>query len=200
MLHKLTNHPPELSHLEYICGIDEVGRGTLSGPVVAASVILPKNFTSELIRDSKKLTEKKRLLAFEEIKNNVIDWSVSFVSPEIIDDINIQQATFLAMHNSIEGLSKVKPDHLLIDGNGFNEFMDIPYTCVIKGDDTYYCIAAASIVAKVIRDQYMSELDSEYPEYGWKSNKGYGSKSHIESIQKIGVTKHHRKSFLKNIV
>lgn len=196
---KLENHPPNLSHLNYICGIDEVGRGALVGPVFAAAVILPKDFESDMIRDSKKLSDKKRLEAFELIQKNAIDWSYSFVDPSVIDEINIQEATYKAMLDSILKLN-IKPEHLLIDGNGFNTNLQIPHTCVVKGDDKYLSIASASIVAKVIRDKYMVELDKNLPNYNWKSNKGYGSKEHIQKILTEGVTPYHRKSFLRKIL
>jgi ribonuclease HII len=196
---KLENHPSELEYLNYICGIDESGRGCLSGPVFAAAVILPKDFESELIRDSKKLSEKKRIEAFELIKKVAISWGYSFVEPDVVDKINIQEATYLAMINSVNKLN-VKPEHLLVDGNRFTDELGIPYTCVIKGDNKYLSIAAASIVAKVLRDNYMVDLHKQYPKYKWDSNKGYGSKEHIQKIQTEGVTEHHRKSFLKNIL
>lgn len=181
------------------CGVDETGRGSLSGPVFAAAVILPKDFTSENIKDSKKLTEKGRLKALKEIEDNAICWSVKMVSPEDIDKFNIQNAVYGAMNSAINDL-KVTPDHILVDGNIFNSFYDIPYTCVIKGDNEYLSIAAASIVAKVYRDEYMKELHKKYPSYGWDKNKGYGSKQHIDVIKEEGITQHHRKTFLKNIL
>ncbi len=180
-------------------GVDEVGRGALAGPVVAAAVILPKDFESDIIKDSKKLTEKKRRLAFDEIMENAIDWSVSFVEPSHIDRINIQKATFKAMHDSI-GRLKVKPELLLVDGNIFDGYENIPHNCIIKGDDKYLSIAAASVVAKVIRDEYMEEISKKYPNYKWDSNKGYGSVKHRETIKKEGITEHHRKTFLNNIL
>jgi ribonuclease HII len=180
-------------------GIDEVGRGALAGPVVAAAVILPKDFKSENIKDSKKLTEKRRKLAFEEIKENALDWSVSFVTAESIDNINIQNATFAAMHESLNKL-KVRPEHLLVDGNVFDGYENVPHTCITKGDDKYLSIAAASIVAKVTRDEYMKKIGDRFPQYEWGSNKGYGSKRHRETIQEQGITQFHRKTFLKNIL
>jgi ribonuclease HII len=196
---KLENYPPELEHLNYICGVDEVGRGCLAGPVFAATVILPKDFESDIIRDSKKLSEKKRLEAFEVIKKNAISWSCSSVEPSIIDEINIQEATYKAMSDSITKLD-IKPEHMLVDGDKFKTNLEIPFTCVIKGDDKYLSIASASIIAKVIRDKYMVDLDEKVPNYNWKSNKGYGSKEHIQKIHENGVTSHHRKSFLKKIL
>jgi ribonuclease HII len=195
----LISSPSNLNNLKYIAGIDEVGRGCVSGPVFAAAVILPKEFKSELIKDSKKLTDKKKKLAYDLIKENAIDISYSMVSAKEIDKINIQQATFLAMNNAIDKL-KIKPEHLLVDGNLFESNSNIPYTCVIKGDNTYLSIAAASIVAKVLRDQYMIDLHNLYPQYKWDSNKGYGSKYHMEKISEIGVTEEHRITFLKNVL
>lgn len=195
----LISSPSNLNNLKYIAGIDEVGRGCVSGPVFAAAVILPKEFKSELIKDSKKLTDKKKKLAYDLIKENAIDISYSMVSAKEIDKINIQQATFLAMNNAIDKL-KIKPEHLLVDGNLFESNSNIPYTCVIKGDNTYLSIAAASIVAKVLRDQYMIELHNLYPQYKWDSNKGYGSKYHMEKISEVGVTEEHRITFLKNVL
>lgn len=195
----LENHPKELNHLNYIAGIDEVGRGCLAGPVFSAAVILPKDFESDLIKDSKKMSEKKRLEAFELIKEVSLSWNYSFVEPSIIDEINIQNATYLSMLNSVNNL-KIKPEHLLVDGDKFSVDTDIDYTCVIKGDNKYLPIAAASIVAKVLRDKYMKNLHLQHPKYNWGSNKGYGSKEHILKIVENGVTEHHRKSFLKKIL
>jgi ribonuclease HII len=199
MKSSLENFPKELESLNYICGIDEVGRGCLAGPVFAGAVILPKNFESDLIKDSKKLSEKNRLKAFELIKENALSWSYCHITQDIIDSENIQKATYSAMYYSIENLD-IKPQHLLVDGNVFENKTEIPHTCVIKGDNKYLCIAAASIVAKVIRDDYMVKIDRFYPKYNWKSNKGYGSKEHIEKILSEGITPHHRKSFLKKIL
>lgn len=196
---KLENHPQELENLEYICGIDEVGRGVLAGPVVTAAVILPKDFDNELIKDSKKLSEKKRKQAYDIIIESAIDYSVDFVGPDFVDDMNILEATMFGMHKSLSNLKTI-PEHILVDGNYFNGYKDIDHTCVIKGDNTYYSIAAASILAKVTRDEYMKDLHKEYPKYNWKSNKGYGSKEHITKIQSEGITPHHRKSFLKKIL
>lgn len=195
----LERYPQNLENVDLICGIDEVGRGCLAGPVYASAVILPKNFTSEIIKDSKKLSEKKRLLAFNEIKENALYWSFGFVTPQEIDNINIQRATHLAMHKAIDTLG-VLPQHLLVDGNTFDEYKSIPYTCVTKGDNKFLPIAAASIVAKVIRDKYMVDIHENYPNYKWDSNKGYGSKDHINTILSRGVTPHHRDTFLKKIL
>jgi len=181
------------------CGVDEVGRGCLAGPVVTAAVILPKDFDYPIVKDSKKLSEKKRKEAFELIKEKAIGYSISFISPQIVDKINILQATMEGMHTSLNTLD-INFEHILVDGNYFTPYKEIPHTCVVKGDNTYYSIAAASILAKVSRDEYMKELHKEYPKYKWDGNKGYGSADHIEMIKKVGITEHHRKSFLKNIL
>jgi len=182
-----------------VISLDESGRGCLSGPVVAAAVILPKNFESDLIKDSKKLSEKKREKAFELIKEIAIDYTVSFVDEKEIDRINILEATMLAMHNCLKTM-ETPFEHILIDGNYFKKYKNIDHTCVVKGDDTYYSIAAASIIAKVTRDRYMKELHQKLPMYNWEKNKGYGSAQHFESIKTFGITEHHRKSFLKSIL
>jgi ribonuclease HII len=179
-------------------GIDEAGRGCLAGPVVSAAVILPKDFDYPIVRDSKKLSEKKRKEAYKIIIENALNYSISVILPEAIDKINILQATMLSMHNCLDYMEGF--NHILVDGNYFNKYKDIPHTCVIKGDDTYYSIAAASILAKVSRDDYMKQLHNEFPKYKWESNKGYGSEEHINMIKEIGITEHHRKSFLKNII
>jgi ribonuclease HII len=180
-------------------GVDEAGRGSLSGPVFAASVILPKDFKSDLIKDSKKLSEKNRHKALTEIEENAIAYSVSMVSEGDIDKNNIQNAVYAAMNKSISELS-VEPEHVLIDGNIFESFSDIPYTCIIKGDDKYLSIAAASIVAKVYRDEYMKKLHEKFPSYQWDKNKGYGSVHHINTIREEGITHYHRKTFLNKIL
>jgi ribonuclease HII len=189
---------PFLNESNIEVGLDEAGRGCLAGPVVAAAVILPKHFDYSIVRDSKKLSEKKRKEAFELIKKEAVDYSISFVTPQEIDKYNILQATMLAMHNCLDMLRDF--NHILVDGNYFNEYKDIPHTCLIKGDDTYYSIAAASILAKVSRDEYMKELHTQFPKYKWEGNKGYGSADHIKMIKEIGYTEHHRMSFLKNIL
>lgn len=181
------------------CGVDEVGRGSLAGPVFAAAVILPKDFVSENIKDSKKLTEKGRIKALKEIEENAISWSVAMIDVEDIDKHNIQNATFGAMNKAINELS-ITPEHILVDGNIFESFEDTPYTCIIKGDNEYMSIAAASIIAKVHRDDYMTKIHEKYPSYNWKSNKGYGSAEHIKIIKEDGLTCHHRKTFLKKIL
>ena len=175
-------------------GCDEAGRGCLSGPVVAAAVILPPNFHNNFIDDSKKLNEKKSNELKEVIKKESLAWGIGYVSPKEIDDINILNASFLAMHRAIDQLS-IKPELLLIDGNKFNQYQNIKHHCIIKGDSKFLSIAAASILAKTSRDKYMNELDQIYPEYDWKNNKGYPTAKHRAAISKIGHTEHHRKSF-----
>lgn len=180
------------SGIKYIAGIDEVGRGPLVGPVVTAAVILPKDFYDERINDSKKLTEKKRELLYDVIMENAVSVGIGISSEDVIDDINILEATKKAMIEAVNNLS-VKPEHLLIDAVKLN--VDIPQTSIIKGDAKSESIAAASIIAKVIRDRMMIELDKEHPEYDFKHNKGYGTKKHIDAIEKYGILKEHRKTF-----
>jgi len=177
-----------------IAGVDEAGRGPLAGPVCAAAVILPQDLVIEGINDSKKLSEKKREQLFEEITRLSIAYSVQFVEPAVIDEINIKKATSLAMHKAVESLVPTA-DFVIIDGND-NISYDIPYQYIVKGDAKSQTIAAASILAKVSRDRLMTELDKEYPEYGFKKHKGYGTKLHCEAIQKYGVLPIHRKSFM----
>lgn len=179
---------------ELVAGIDEAGRGPLAGPVCAAAVILPKALVIDGINDSKKLSEKKREMLFDVIIKSAIAYSIEFVSPEVIDEINIRQATSLAMHNALKNL-ETKADYVIIDGND-NIPYEIPFEYVIKGDAKSQTIAAASILAKVSRDRLMTELDKEYPEYCFAKHKGYGTKVHIEAIQKFGVSPVHRKSFM----
>ena len=175
-------------------GVDEAGRGSLAGPVTAAAVILPKNFNSVILNDSKKISKLKRNLLRKIIEKEAIAFSVINVESKIIDKINILNATMKAMHLAIGNL-KVKPKHLLIDGNFFYNFKNIPHKCIVKGDSKYQNIAAASILAKTYRDEYMSNLHIKFPEYDWIKNKGYGTKYHIDMIKKYGRTKYHRKSF-----
>ncbi len=182
----------------YIAGVDEAGRGPLAGPVCAAAVILPKGLIIDGINDSKKLTEKKRELLFDEIIEKAEAYSIQFVEPSVIDEINIRQATHLAMERAICGL-EITPDHAIIDGND-NLFMPVPYTYIIKGDAKSQTIAAASILAKVSRDRLMKSLDEKYPQYGFAKHKGYGTKAHMEAIQKYGVTEIHRKTFMTDKV
>lgn len=180
-------------------GLDEVGRGCLAGPVVASAVILPNDFDYDIVKDSKKLSEKKRKEAYDLIKEHAVDYSISFVDAKNIDEFNILQSTMVAMHNCLDTLS-VKPNHILVDGNVFNEYQKIPFTCVVKGDNKFYSIAAASILAKVTRDEYMKKEHEKYPMYKWDSNKGYGSKAHCDAILEHGTTPQHRMTFLKNIL
>lgn len=175
-------------------GCDEVGRGCLAGPVVAAAVILPPRFRHPNLNDSKQISEKKRIELTSIIQEKAIAWSVSFVEPIIIDRINILNASFLAMNRAVNRLA-VKPEYLLIDGNRFRTKNDIPYECIIKGDSKNGSIAAASILAKTYRDYYMALIHEDFPEYGWDRNVGYPTKTHRAAIKSFGVTSHHRKSF-----
>ncbi len=183
---------------EFVCGIDEAGRGPLCGPVVAAAVILKKDDHIEGVNDSKKLTEKKREELFEIVKERAVAWSVGIVDEETIDRINILEATRLAMKKAVEGLS-VKPDYALVDAEK-KVPIDVPYSPIIKGDALSESIAAASIIAKVTRDHMIVELDKEYPEYGFAKNKGYGTKEHTDAILKYGLCKAHRRSFCKKFI
>lgn len=183
---------------KFICGIDEAGRGPLCGPVVAAAVILKKDDHIEGVNDSKKLSEKKRESLFETIKERAVAWSVGIVDEETIDNINILEATRLAMKKAVEGLS-TKPEYALVDAEK-KVPIDVPYSPIIKGDALSESIAAASIIAKVTRDHMIIELDKEYPEYGFAKNKGYGTKEHTEAIKKYGLCKAHRKSFCKKFI
>lgn len=181
-----------------IAGVDEAGRGPLAGPVVAAAVILPVNYYNELINDSKKLSPRQRAEVFEIIKSESVCWTFSVVSQNTIDKINILNATLLAMRNSSQKL-KPKPEIILIDGN--KKFQsNIETISIIKGDSLSQSIAAASIVAKVIRDKIMERLDIAYPQYNWKKNKGYPTSEHFRAIEKFGVSPIHRKSFLKKLI
>lgn len=164
-------------------GCDEAGRGCLAGAVYAAAVILPKDFENELLNDSKQLSEKQRYALREVIEREAIAWAVGIVSPEEIDKINILNASFLAMHRAVDGL-KTRPQHLLIDGNRFRKYPDIPHTTVVKGDGKYLSIAAASILAKTYRDDYMNGLHQEFPCYGWDHNKGYPTKNTVRLLPK----------------
>lgn len=175
-------------------GCDEAGRGCLAGPVVAAAVILPKGFENTLLNDSKILSEKKRVHLCRIIKENAVDWGIGVVGPKEIDNINILNASFLAMHKAINCLN-TKVELLLIDGNRFNPYPGISHKCIIKGDSKFMSISAASILAKTYRDDLMKMLDKKYPNYCWRKNKGYPTKQHRIGIEKFGATKHHRKSF-----
>lgn len=175
-------------------GCDEAGRGCLAGAVYAAAVILPTDYVNERLNDSKKLTEHQRYALREEIERDALAWAVGVVLPAEIDKINILNASFLAMHRAIDQLS-IRPQHLLIDGNRFNKYHDVPHTTVVKGDGKFLSIAAASILAKTYRDDYMNKLHEEYPMYDWKGNKGYPTKKHREAIAKYGTAPYHRMTF-----
>ncbi len=179
---------------QLVAGVDEAGRGPLAGPVCAAAVILPQDLVIEGVNDSKKLTEKKREKLFDEIIEKAVAYSIEFVSPDVIDEINIRQATSLAMHNAVKNLEK-KADFVIVDGNDNIPF-DTPFRYIVKGDAKSQTIAAASILAKVSRDRLMIELDAQYPEYDFAKHKGYGTKAHCEAIQKYGVLPVHRKTFM----
>jgi len=175
-------------------GCDEAGRGCLAGPVVAAAVILPRNFKHTVLNDSKKLSSNQRTILRDEIIKSAIDWKVAFIDNNEIDEMNILRASIKAMHVAIEGLKK-EPQFLLIDGNRFYPYKNIKYQTIVKGDGLYFSIAAASVLAKTFRDDYMEKIDIEYPQYGWIKNKGYPTSFHREAISKYGITPYHRKSF-----
>ena len=175
-------------------GCDEAGRGCLAGPVFAAAVILAKDFEHPLLNDSKQLSEKQRELAREVVEKEALAWQVAAVDPREIDEINILNASYLAMHRAV-GQLNTRPELLLIDGNRFKPYEDIPFECIIKGDGKYLSIAAASILAKTYRDDYMKQLDEQFPYYGWKRNKGYPTKAHRAAILQHGACEHHRRSF-----
>ena len=186
-------------------GCDEAGRGCLAGSVYAAAVILPEGYQNELLNDSKQLTEKKRYQLREMIERDAVAWAVGIVTPEEIDKINILNASILAMHRALD-LLKVRPEAIIVDGNRFKPYYErgergevrgerIPHTTIVKGDGKYLSIAAASILAKTYRDDYMNQLAEEYPQYDWKSNKGYPTKKHRDAIRQYGITPYHRKTF-----
>ncbi|MFK5957251.1 MAG: ribonuclease HII [Lutibacter sp.] len=175
-------------------GTDEAGRGCLSGPVVAAAVILPANFKHPLLNDSKQLSEKQREELRPFIEKYALAFGVSYIFEAKIDKINILQASILAMHKAIEKL-KITPEHIIVDGNKFNPYPNIPHTTIVKGDAKFMSIAAASVLAKTHRDDFMLKLDAEFPQYFWKKNKGYPTKQHRDAIRAFGATKYHRKSF-----
>jgi len=184
----------KFSKFKYEAGIDEAGRGSLAGPVTAAAVILGKDLKNKDLNDSKKLSPKKRLELKKYIEKNALAYSVAFVNSSHIDKNNILNSTFKAMHMSLKGLD-IEPNFILVDGNLFKPYRDLKHKCIIKGDQQYQNIAAASILAKTYRDEYMSNLHIKFPEYDWIKNKGYGTKYHIDMIKKFGRTKYHRKSF-----
>ena len=177
-----------------IVGVDEAGRGPLAGPVFAAAVILPQGFEHPWLNDSKKLSEKKRLILRDYIIENALAWAVASVDNNTIDRINILNATFEAMHAALDKLS-IKPELILVDGNRFRPYADIDYKTVVGGDALYACISAASVLAKTHRDQYMIELHSQFPQYNWLKNKGYGTREHRQAIMEHGLSPYHRKSF-----
>ena len=184
---------------KYICGVDEAGRGPLAGPVCAAAVILPEDCEIEGLNDSKKISEKKRELLYDIIIEKAVAYSIAYGTLEEIEQYNILEATYLAMNRAIDGLS-VKSDFALIDGNRVPKNITVPCETVIKGDSKSYSIAAASILAKVTRDRLLLEYDKKYPQYGFASHKGYGTKAHYEAIAQHGVCEVHRLSFLKNVL
>ena len=175
-------------------GCDEAGRGCLAGSVFAAAVILPPDYQNELLNDSKQLTEKRRYALREVIERDAVAWAVGIVTPEEIDYINILNASILAMHRALDQLS-VRPEAVIVDGNRFKPYGALPYATIVKGDGKYLSIAAASILAKTYRDDYMNKLDNEYPQYDWHGNKGYPTKNHREAIRLHGATPYHRRSF-----
>lgn len=183
----------EKKGIKYIAGVDEVGRGPLVGPVVTACVILPPGYTLDGLTDSKKLSLKKREMYYDIIMKDALSVSIGMKSEDVIDDVNIYEATKLAMYEAINN-SKIKPEHVLIDAMKLEE-LDMPSTSIIKGDLKSITIAAASVIAKVTRDRMLVELDKKYPEYGFAKNAGYGTKQHIEAIEKYGIIKEHRKTF-----
>ena len=175
-------------------GCDEAGRGCLAGPVFAAAVILPDNFSDELLNDSKQLSEKQRAGLRPVIEREALAWAVASVDNHEIDKINILNASILAMHRALDQL-KVRPGHIIVDGNRFKKYRDIPHLCIVKGDGKYMSIAAASVLAKTHRDEYMENLHALFPVYNWKKNKGYPTQEHRKGIEQAGVTEFHRTSF-----
>lgn len=175
-------------------GCDEAGRGCLAGSVFAAAVILPPDYENELLNDSKQLSEKKRYLLRSMIEKDALAWAVGVVTAEEIDKINILNASILAMHQALDALS-IRPEAIIVDGNRFKPYRDVPYTTIVKGDGKYLSIAAASILAKTYRDDYMKAIAEEFPQYDWRSNKGYPTKKHRAAIKEYGISPYHRKSF-----
>ena len=175
-------------------GCDEAGRGCLAGSVYAAAVILPPDYQNELLNDSKQLTERRRYELRDIIQHDAVAWAVGIVTPEEIDRINILNASILAMHRALDQLS-IRPEAIIVDGNRFKPYQKLPHTTIVKGDGKYLSIAAASVLAKTYRDDYMNELAKEFPQYDWLSNKGYPTKKHRDAIREYGITKYHRKSY-----
>ena len=200
-LNKLKEEEQKLysGNIEYICGIDEAGRGPLAGPVVVGAVIMPKDSFIEGVNDSKKVSEKKREKLYDEITENAIAWSVGIVDQKTIDEINILNATKLALKKALEGL-KQRPDIIMVDALDKMDTLGIPYISVIKGDAKIYSISAASIIAKVTRDRIMREWDEVYPMYGFAKHKGYGTAMHIQALKENGPCMLHRRSFIKNFI
>ena len=188
----LASHYYDRYELE--AGCDEAGRGCLAGSVYAGAVVFPRGYVNEELNDSKKLSAHRRYELREIVKRDALAWAVGVVTPEEIDKINILNASILAMHRALDGL-KVRPQAVIVDGNRFKPYHDLPYTTIVKGDGRYLSIAAASILAKTCRDDYMDGLAEEYPQYDWKSNKGYPTKKHREAIRKYGATPYHRMTF-----
>ncbi len=182
------------SSLHFECGTDEAGRGCLAGPVTAAAVILPEDFKNSMLNDSKQLSEKKRETLKPIIETQALTFGVAHIFPKEIDNINILNASILAMHKSIEQLDPI-PEFIIVDGNRFKPYNSIPFETIIKGDGKFMSIAAASVLAKTYRDEYMQKIHLEFPMYNWKQNKGYPTLEHRAAIRKYGVTKYHRKSF-----
>ncbi|NJN50202.1 MAG: ribonuclease HII [Polaribacter sp.] len=182
------------SNVDFEAGTDEAGRGCLAGPVVAAAVILPKNFKNDLLNDSKQLTEKNRNTLKKIIEDQALAYAVNFVWQQEVDEINVLQASIKAMNRAIIDL-KIKPEFIIVDGNKFKTNLSIPFKTIVKGDSKYASIAAASILAKTYRDEYMQKIAGDFPDYHWQQNKGYPTTKHREAILKFGVTQHHRKSF-----
>ena len=175
-------------------GCDEAGRGCLAGPVFAAAVILPSDFASELLNDSKKLTEKQRYILRPQIEEAALAWAVAMYDQTEIDQVNILNASIFSMHRALDKLN-IRPQHLIIDGNRFKKYQEIPHTCVIRGDGKYLSIAAASVLAKTYRDDFMLALHDEFPQYGWNQNKGYPTEKHRKALSEFGITAYHRKTF-----
>ena len=182
------------SGFEFEAGTDEAGRGCLCGPVVAAAVILPKDFSHPRLNDSKKLSEKDRMILRPIIEEQALAYGVSFVMQEEVDEINVLKASLTGMHRSLDQL-KVRPEFIIVDGNKFTNYSNVPHKTIVKGDAKYMSIAAASILAKTYRDEYMEKIHQEFPVYDWCKNKGYPTKKHRDAIREFGVTVHHRKSF-----
>ena len=183
------------SNSNFEAGVDEAGRGSLAGPLTAAAVILPKDYENDALDDSKKLSEKKRFQLKSIIEKDSIDFAVFFISPSVIDKINILNSTFKAMHGALNNLKTI-PSFIVVDGNKFKKFKNINHKCVVKGDAKYQNIAAASILAKTYRDSYMIDQHNRFPVFGWDKNKGYGTEFHITNIKKYGISELHRKSFV----